>query len=227
MKIIECAEAEFDQKVATLVTKRIMKWKLTHKDDFYLGLTGGKTAQGAYALLSASKTIDWGEVMCLLTDERFVPSDSDDSNLKMLLDVLVDPAGIPDYNVVGFDTESLSFEESAEEMSLALQDLLEEKGYLFDLLLLGVGPDGHIASIFPGSEALTTKELATTSETDEFAVKKRLTFSLKAVSKAKEVILLLKGEEKQDMFEKLQGQGGLPVQLLIANVEKVTVVFGS
>lgn len=227
MKIVECTEAEFDQKVATLVAKRILKWRLTHSDEFYLGLTGGQTAQGAYTRLAASKTIDWGEVMCLLTDERFVPSDSDDSNLKMLLDVLVDPAGIPDYNVVGFDTESLDFEGSAEEMSLELQDLLEEKGYLFDLLLLGVGPDGHIASIFPGSEALTTRDLAITAETDKFDVRQRLTFSLKALSKAKEVVLLLKGAEKQDMFEKLQGQGDLPVQLLIANVEKVTVVFGS
>lgn len=208
MKLIQIDEADFDEKVSFSIASILAPGAT-------LGLTGGSSVRGIYEQLNAEG------VRFILTDERFVASDSEDSNLGMVR------ATMGDENLLSFAVDDLSWERAADQMDRALNEILAECDYLFDLLLLGVGPDGHIASIFPESPALDSDKLAMTTITQEFAVEQRLTLTLKALSKSKEVWLLLKGERKRPVLELIQAGGDLPVHRLLEQVENVKVWFGS
>lgn len=132
-----------------------------------------------------------------LVDDRYVPDTHEDSNVKTLL------SSIPIVRFNVFNTE-IKRATAAQIYSDALKKELLEKGYLFDLTYLGVGPDGHFASLFPHSEALlVTDQLATTSETDEFAVRERLTLTIPAIQFSNKILVVMIGAAKREIFKQI------------------------
>lgn len=130
---------------------------------FYVALAGGSTPKAAYALLASPEyrdSVPWEHVRFFFGDERCVPPQSDESNYKMAKTALLDALGVPGAYVFRIHGE----DEPARAARLYAETLLRElpgphAPPRFDLVMLGMGPDGHTASLFPGSDPLTDDEL--------------------------------------------------------------------
>jgi 6-phosphogluconolactonase len=176
---------------------------LETKEEVCVGLAGGSTPKPIYERL-AQEALPWERITWVLLDERYVPTNDSESNLGMIQEIFFDPARVPQKNRIFFDT-SLSPEQSALAMSEAIAGL-EEKGFpLFDLLILGAGSDGHIASLFGAQpESLPEEKAFATTAPQQYTTKNRLTLSLSTLTNSKEVILILKGAEKKQVLSALE-----------------------
>jgi 6-phosphogluconolactonase len=204
------------EKVVVRIAQEIVAWQSQNSGLFRLGVCGGRFANELYRALAVRTDVDWGRVLLILTDERFVESASSDSNLGALAENLIFPAGISLDNVVFFDTEEgADYLESAEMMDRQLAELLAERAPLFDLLILSAGPDFHIASLFP--ESLTVDRdcllLAQTATTEKFAVPRRLSLSYKALRQFGQLCLLVVGEDKANVRKQIAETGLVDAKL--------------
>jgi 6-phosphogluconolactonase len=136
---------------------------------FTLCLTGGSSPRRAYTILAGAQgeaAIDWSRTYLFFGDERYVPHDDDRSNYKMVHDSLLQNPAIAADHVFAIPTHLPTPQQAAEEYAGVLQEFF---GYdvawpEFDLVLLGMGDDGHTASLFPGATALKIKEDFASSE---------------------------------------------------------------
>jgi 6-phosphogluconolactonase len=174
-----------------------------------IGLSGGSTPEPLYAAL-ADADIPWEKIILITIDERYVPSDHADSNLKMIRSSLTNKLKLAPNQLINFDT-SLPIESAAREMERKLIQLTHERFPLFDLLILGAGADGHIASLFEGSDSLTcTNYASSTTAPSEHKISERLTLCLMALKQSKAALLLLKGEAKAGVLTALKGEANEP-----------------
>lgn len=184
---------------------------------FYLALAGGSTPKGLYEKLATEpycQQIDWARVQLFFGDERCVPADHDDSNYKMARLAMLDKLPIPAANIHRVPTEAGDASVIAEEYAKTLQQVMQ--GAAFDLVLLGLGPDGHIASLFPGTPALTVTDTLTTSLYVEKFASWRVTLTYPVINAARQVIVFIAGEAKADIVRDINNNAvsGLPVQQL-------------
>lgn len=169
------------------------------RDSCILGLSGGSTPRDAYTLLGRRTEIDWSKVTVFLIDERLVSSSDARSNAKLVHETLLASANIPASQIVFPDT-SLSADTCTEEYDAKLRQLLGASGP--DVLVVGMGEDGHIASLFPPVSAEATgKQFALHTTTDHFEVHDRITATFSALSETKEAVFLLKGDSKKQTWE--------------------------
>lgn len=166
-----------------------------------IGLSGGRSPLPLYRSLAASEKIPWRRVSLFLTDERYVAADHPDSNRRAVQENLLIAHARAVKNFYAFPLDSPR-KEAAKAYESLLRAELKTKG--FDLLILGLGPDGHIASLFPHAAALTEKENWTaTTETDCFAVKERLTLTWPPLLASEKILLLVSGAEKEAALQEL------------------------
>lgn len=118
---------------------------------FSVALSGGNTPRKFYAALADSKTIDWAKVQIFWSDERLVARNSPESNYKTAFDELISKIEIPAENIHAVPADLAPYEAAAE-YEKEIKKILGARG--FDLILLGIGTDGHTASLFPGTKAL-------------------------------------------------------------------------
>jgi len=189
-------EEDFNTDAAQAIEDFIL-WKLKEQDSFSMALSGGNSPKGVYQKLGKNKKIEWSKIELFMVDERHVPKESDQSNFKMIEEVLLSKIP-PVKSFYDFNT-NLTPEEAAE----SYDELLEKrKGRLFDLVILGLGADGHTASLFPKTEALKEKmKLATTGKSPDGM--DRLTLTYPAIFSAEKIFFLIQGKEKEEMVEKL------------------------
>lgn len=165
----------------------------------HVGLTGGRIARLVHrelARLTPGSGVDWGRVTLWWGDERFVDSGSDDRNVRQahkdLLDhVDVDPARV--HEVAGSDQVA-----TAEEAAAAYGDAVRADGIDgFDVLMLGVGPDGHVASLFPGFSQLDVDDAVAVAVHDSpKPPPDRVSLTFGALNRSRAVWFLVSGEEK-------------------------------
>ena len=166
-------------------------------EEINIALSGGSTPQRIYSDLSRWIGVDFLKVKFFQVDERYVPKDDENSNYKMIYENLIKPLSerraLNEFHY--FDT-SLEIPKCLETYANHIEP--------FDLVVLGMGTDGHIASLFPHSEALkiTDSPVAHTT-TEEHAVRDRLTITLPQIMESKKILLLLKGEDKQEILDDL------------------------
>lgn len=185
-----------------------------------LGLAGGTTPLALYQFLAQQK-LPWERIRFIQLDERQVPVSDPESNLGALKKALFEPAQIPAENILAFNTE-LPADVAAEAMSTALIDLTHERFPLFDLLILGAGADGHIASLFEGDATLQGSYYASPARAKGYPTEKRLTLTLLPLLSAEKALILLKGEEKKALFDQLAAQPAAELPSALAKLtEKV------
>jgi 6-phosphogluconolactonase len=162
---------------------------------FTVALSGGKTPRTMLSAL-ASRSIDWIKVHLFWSDERCVPPDDPNSNFRMVREALLSRATIPGENVHRMKGE-LEPKAGAAEYETLLKSFFRGEP-VFDLIFLGLGPDGHTASLFPGTKALTVTDgycVANRVESDATSPW-RLTLTYPAINAARQVIFLVEGAEK-------------------------------
>ena len=181
---------DFIVEATELIAAKILS-KQSQGGVFRLSLCGGSTPAPIYAAMSERKDIDWQKILITFGDERCVGPEDEQSNYRMARESLLKPAGIPDGNVLRMEG-GLEHAEAAQKYERRLRELAGESGedvFKHDLILLGMGEDGHTASLFPGSTALTEAERWVV---ENFVVSQdswRLTMTYPLINAADEVIV--------------------------------------
>src|SRR5271165_3015939 len=162
---------------------------------FALVLSGGPTARACYEILAGSESIDWAVVDVYVGDERVVPPDDEDSNGRLIREALLDRVGSVG-SFTPMPTEGPA-EECAAAYQRAMSDLVTGPG--IDLIHLGMGPDGHTASLFPGAPTLDADPGVLVLATEDPAGNNphpRLTLTLPAINSARLAVFTVAGASK-------------------------------
>jgi len=169
---------------------------------FHLALAGGSTPKTLYRLLAQPRhaaRIEWSRVHVWFGDERCVPYDHPDSNYRMAREALLDRVPLPPAQIHPMPTALSRLRLGATEYARLLRMLLprDPAGHpVFDLVLLGMGPDGHTASLFPGTCGLHERERLVAAAYVDKLHAWRITLTLPAINAARHVMFLIAGAEK-------------------------------
>jgi 6-phosphogluconolactonase len=177
---------------------------------FTLNLSGGSTPKVLYSLLATEvyrRKFDWTRVHIFFGDERFVPQDHPDSNYRMARETLLSHVPIPEGNVHPVDTAAATPEEAARAYESDLKrhygkETLDLARPLFSLTLLGLGEDGHTASLFPGTAALDERQKWVTAVIGA-KPEPRITMTYPALASSQCVVFLVAGAGKTAMLTRL------------------------
>ena len=191
---------------------------ISSKGTFSIGLSGGSTPKTLYQLLADPagefrNQFPWSQTQFFWTDERHVGPDSPDSNYRMVHEAMLSRVAVPQANIHRIPGELRNAEHAAADYEKELRKLFGNLPKL-DLVLLGMGPDGHTASIFPGSEVLNeTYQLVAAPWVNQLN-SYRLTMTLPILNNADTVLMLVSGEEKAEILHQvLRGPANeFPVQ---------------
>lgn len=180
---------------------------------FAVALAGGSTPKSLYQLLAGEdfkNKVDWRKVFFFFADERNVLPDVEESNFRMARENLFEPLTIQSENIFRWQTEREEAKEIAADYEQTIKEffrLSENEFPRFDLVLLGMGGDGHTASLFPSSGALREIKKIAAANYVEKLNSHRLTFTYPAINNAANVIFLVGGAEKAEtLAEVLQGE---------------------
>lgn len=200
--------------------------------DFHLVLTGGSTPKPLYRLLGSeySDSMNWRHVHCYWGDERYVPHDHEESNYRMAKESLLKNVKIPESNIHALPTDNDSPQIAAEKHSGELRRIFpgsDEAIPRYDLILLGMGGDGHVASLFPNHALLDEEEKLIGVVTDSpKPPPTRLTMTLPVINSAKRIYFLVSGENKvsavKQVLEQSQPSPEYPASLVSPDKGKVT-----
>ena len=199
-------------RLAEAAAQEIESWIRLTAPGVTIGLAGGSTPAATYRLLRGTR-LPWDEVTAWMTDERFVAPDDPESNAGMAAAALFDhvPA---DLRRVPWVEDPLAAAESYEE---ELHGILEPSanGLRPGLVLLGVGEDGHTASLFPGTEALEVTDRDYVAQWVPQQEAWRLTATLSLLTRARRTMFLVSGAHKADIVaEVLEGGGDHPAAIV-------------
>jgi len=190
-----------------------------NKGSFCVALSGGSTPRGLYTLLAkdAVPSLPWGRICFFWGDERHVPPDHPDSNYRMAYETMLSKLPVRLQNVFRIHAELRDAEAAVVAYEQDLKtffNLRPGEFPRFDLVLLGLGPDGHTASLFPGTTGLSEKDRLVVANWVEKFKAYRFTLTLPVLNQSACVIFLVSGEEKSDILrEVLENPGAdLPAQ---------------
>lgn len=187
MNDVELVVVEDEQELAAVVGERLAR---AAREGGSVVLTGGKTPERAYKE-AAKREPDWRKVDIWWGDERCVPPDDESSNYAMAKRSLLDSLDSGPRSVHRIKGE-LGKEQAAEEYARELGDAQ------LDLLLLGMGPDGHVASLFPNAPTLRQRKRVLPAEPGLEPFVERVTLSVPALKSADEILFVISGEGKAE-----------------------------
>ncbi len=185
---------------------------------FAVALSGGATPRRLYERLAGPPYRDrfpWSRTHWFWGDERFVAHDDPSSNYRMVREALLSSAPIPAGNIHAVPTEGIAPEAAAAAYERALKSFygaerLDPARPLFDATLLGLGPDGHTASLFPGTAVLAERHRWVAAVTGAKS-ETRITLTYPALESSRCAAFLVTGAEKRAILARLRlGDGGLP-----------------
>lgn len=196
LKPLSAAAAE---RIVGLITDT-----LNRRDRFTLALAGGSTPRGLYRQLAGPHRtqIPWEQVHLFWGDERYVPPDDPASNYRMAREALLDDVPVPPANVHPMPTTPDRPEKAAAQYEATLRNAFPGET-TFDLVLLGLGDDGHTASLFPEDDRATATDdtlpwVRAVEAPPRYDVRIRLTLTLPVINRARQVFFLVAGAAKHD-----------------------------
>jgi 6-phosphogluconolactonase len=176
---------------------------IAERDRFTVALSGGSTPRSLYSLLARDHSdFPWSQTFLFFGDERHVPPNHPDSNFRMVKESLLDKVPIPAGNVYRVQAEMPDAGAAAvvyEEQLTKFFELRPGELPRFDLILLGLGTDGHTASLFPDSDGLKEQSRLVIANWVEKFKTHRLTFTFPVLNHAQDVMFLVSGEAKAEM----------------------------
>jgi len=174
-----------------------------------MALSGGTTARECYELL-AGADVDWSKVEIYFGDERWVPVDDPDSNEGMARAVLLDRAAPRAIHSMAGAGDTVDAAARGYDAVIAAAPPI-------DVVHLGLGPDGHTASLFPGSAALAVTDRLVVANGDDFHPHPRLTFTYPALARSHLVVFTVAGDDKRDAFARIRAGDDLPAAHVTAD----------
>ncbi len=215
VRIVVAADADRAAAVACRIVLAAERRALAERGAFCVALAGGSTPRRLYERL-AGEPAGFRSWTVFFGDERWVPSSHPDSNARLAREALLDRVPIPPHQVCAVDTGAGSPQKAAELYSLALRRRLPRSADAlpsFDLVLLGLGTDGHTASLFPGSAALAAPpgSVAVANRAPSSGTW-RITLTFDVINAAREALFLVTGREKAEALARVVGErdGALP-----------------
>ena len=200
-------------QVAAAEFKRLANDAVMSKGGFNVALSGGSTPKAMFDLLSTDPyraTVPWFETHFFWGDERHVSPDDDDSNYRMTKEHLLSKIPILLENIHRVESENSNAQAVADKYEQHLRqyfNLSETEIPRFDLVFLGMGGDGHTASLFPGTDAVHEVDRLVAAPWVEKFDSHRITLTPKVINNAERIIFLVKGEDKADaLVQVLEGE---------------------
>lgn len=177
---------------------------LAARDSVSIALSGGRTPGPIYELLAGSPLVPWEQVSVYFADERAVPRDDPRSNYRLVQETLLERGSLPDARVhpmipgtfSGSETpagENPAFTQKLDRLARAYEETLPPR---LDLVVLGLGDDGHTASLFPGSAALDERQRRVLAVVGPSEPRHRLTITSPVIEAARLVVVLVRGPSK-------------------------------
>ena len=211
-----------DGRIETLpdpaaLARHVAEWMtaaaLAAKSDFLVSLSGGSTPKTLYALLASEEfraRFPWGRVSWYWGDERFVPHDHPDSNFRMACEAMLAKVPVPPENIHPVPVGGTP-EEAASRYERTLQAaygaaILDPARPLFDITLLGLGADGHTASLLPGEPVLQERK-CWVAAVFHGRPEARITMTYPAIESSRRVAFLVTGREKAAIFKTIRAGG--------------------
>jgi 6-phosphogluconolactonase len=186
---------------------------IAQRGRFTIALAGGSTPRNLYTLIAAnaSASLPWDQMFFFWGDERHVPPDDPESNYRMVKETLLSKVPVPAANIFRIPSENPDATADAAAYEQTLRkffSLAPGEFPRFDLILLGMGPDGHTASLFPETAALQEKSRLVMANWVEKLEANRITFTLPVLNAAGCVAFLVSGTDKAAaLHEVLEGNG--------------------
>jgi 6-phosphogluconolactonase len=195
--------------------------KISEGSYFSIALSGGSSPKAVFSYLASNykDKIPWGKILILWGDERCVPPESDESNYKMARESLLDQVPIPSKNIFKIMGEKEPIGESWRYSEVVRQHVLSNSVIpQFDLIMLGLGEDGHTASIYPGDINILNNEKLFDIAENPYTKQKRISATFKIINQASSIIFLVTGKSKAEMLariiEKKEGWEKLPASMV-------------
>jgi 6-phosphogluconolactonase len=190
----------------------VMEATVRERGGCSLALSGGSTPRELYRLLGSRfrEQIPWRQVHVFWGDERYVPAGHPHSNARMARETLLDHVPCPDANIHPMPTHFESPDMAARDYEQTLRTHFGDAGPRFDINLVGVGADGHTASIFSGSPALTERERWVMSVEAKATPPTRLTLTLPALTQSANIYVLVAGSDKASAVRAALSAGADP-----------------
>lgn len=206
--------------IVTESNKAVLKKKY-----FTIALSGGSTPKLLFQLLAQppyKDNIPWKKIIFAFGDERFVPPTSDESNYKMAMEALLKHVPVPKKNILGVPTQKKSPAECAKLYEQEIKKYVTKREP-FDMVLLGIGEEGHTASVFPNSPLLSeskrwVKEIWVTEKQMD-----RISFTMPFINQARNIVFLVSGQSKVAILKKIFSRPG--AELPAAKVKASQYLF--
>ena len=187
---------------------------LAERGRFCIALSGGNTPRPVYSELARiAPDLPWDRCHFTFGDERCVPPDDAQSNFRMAREALFDPAGVPEKSIARMRGEIPPDTAAAEYENLLAQSAAEnaEPGYRHDLILLGMGDDGHTASLFPGTAALSERSRKVVANFVPKFNTWRITFTFPFIAQARHICFLANANKNSELLARvLKGDQEFP-----------------
>ncbi|MBN2589621.1 MAG: 6-phosphogluconolactonase [Sedimentisphaerales bacterium] len=218
------------QRTVEIFVEEVEK-TLEIKESFFVALSGGSTPKRFFKLLGTlpqSKALPWDKIHLFWVDERYVSITSTQSNYKMAADTFLNKVAIPQENIHRIPTEFDDINVSARKYEEIIKDVFKlEAGQkpVFDLIMLGMGSDGHTASLFPNSYASLDMDNLTCAVYHMDDKLNRITITRSVLCEAKQLIVQVQGREKaailKDVITSQPDEIRYPIHLLWLVLDKV------
>lgn len=225
-KIEVVADAQKLSRMAAEQFVQLAVAALREKDLFTVALSGGSTPRNVYAKLANQNEplrdqLSWKKIHFFWGDERHVPPDHPDSNYHMAREAMLERAAVPTENVHRIKSENTDAAQAADEYEQMLREfftLKAEQLPRFDLILLGMGPDGHTASIFPGTDVINERHRLVAAPWIEKFNSYRITLTPPVLNNAASVIFIVSGADKakslREVLQDVYQPARFPAQLI-------------
>ena len=190
---------------------QLLRTAIAQRSRASVALSGGNSPRDTYALLAKEADIDWSKVDVFLVDERAVAATDARSNYRMIKAALLDPAGVPPERSHRMVAEAPDRDAAAKEYERTIRErvALDRDGVpAFDVVVLGVGEDGHTASLFPGEPTVDVVDRLVASVHAHGGLEARLTLTAPVIEHARSLIVIAVGKGKQAPLERIWAAQG-------------------